>query len=95
MDRHELHRYEEARKRVKKIKGFYIHFIVYVLVNFLLISINLFTLSSESGIWFIYPLLGWGIGIVSHGISVFGLGRLFGASWEEKKIQEILNKDRK
>jgi hypothetical protein len=33
-------------------------------------------------------MLGWGIGLVAHGMSVFAIGK----SWEERKIREILEK---
>ncbi|NJS41067.1 2TM domain-containing protein [Candidatus Gracilibacteria bacterium] len=38
----------------------------------------------------------WGIGILFHaaGVYIFD-GRFFGADWEEKKIQEILDKQSK
>ncbi len=42
--------------------------------------------------WFFYPLLGWGIGLGSHGISIIASGR-FGSEWEKKKIQEYMDKD--
>ncbi|MFW6383205.1 MAG: 2TM domain-containing protein [Nanoarchaeota archaeon] len=37
---------------------------VYILVNTMLITINI--LYSPGEIWFFFPLLGWGIGLVSH-----------------------------
>jgi hypothetical protein len=46
--------YRRAKIRVGQIKGFYVHAIVYVLVNALLITINLLT--SPDHIWFFYPL---------------------------------------
>ncbi len=49
--------------------GFKIHFAVYVLVNLLLIVINLLTTPDE--LWFYWPLLGWGIGIIAHGAAVY------------------------
>jgi hypothetical protein len=33
-------------------------------------------------------MLGWGLGVLFHAFETFGYGK----SWEEKKIQEILNK---
>ncbi len=47
--------------------GFRIHFFAYVLVNALLIAINL--LLTPHTLWFYWPLLGWGIGIVAHGLA--------------------------
>ena len=82
--------YNRARRRVRQIKGFYIHATIYVLVNALLIAINLGT--SRGEVWFFWPLLGWGIGLAVHGLSVFGLGGLWGKEWEERKIKEIIDK---
>ena len=33
--------------------------------------------------WFFWPLLGWGIGIVSHAFTTFGVFGIFGRDWEE------------
>lgn len=82
--------YDQAVKRVQAVKSFYIHLIFYVLVNFGLICIN-FIYSPEDK-WFIYPLFGWGIGIISHGVSVFCKDLLFGKKWEEKQIEKYLKK---
>ncbi|MFH1279470.1 MAG: 2TM domain-containing protein [Candidatus Eisenbacteria bacterium] len=86
-------RYERAKKRVQEIKGFYSHLITYVLVNALLFLIDL--LSRDGHWWFYWPMLGWGIGLVAHGLSVFGILGLFGPGWEEKKIRELMEKDRR
>jgi len=36
----------------------------------------------------------WGIGLVAHGLSVFGKNLFFSSNWEEKKIQEFMDKDK-
>jgi hypothetical protein len=61
--------YESAKKRVEVKIGFYSHLGVYAGVNLLLIIINL--LSSPEYLWFRWPLLGWGIGLLFHGLRVF------------------------
>jgi hypothetical protein len=61
--------YHEARQRVAAKIGFYIHLVVYVCVNIVLIVINFAT--SSDYLWFKWPLLGWGIGILFHALSVF------------------------
>lgn len=43
---------------------FLVHFIVYIVVNIILILLNL--LFSPSVIWFPYPLIGWGLGLAAH-----------------------------
>ncbi|HZG55370.1 2TM domain-containing protein [Paenibacillus sp.] len=78
--------YEEAKDRVKKLKEFYQHLVVYVLVNFGLIILNLIT----GTWWFVFPLLGWGIGIAAHGLSVFA--HRWGNNWQEEKIKELMEK---
>ena len=77
---------------MEEIKGFYIHLIVYISVNIAMFLVNI--LSSPEELWFYWPLLGWGVGIVAHGISVFGIRGAFGPEWEERKIREIMQKDR-
>lgn len=91
-------RYELAYKRVKRIKGFYIHAFVYVLVNAFIIvsSFNRSLLGNEVFFrWETFSTaLFWGIGLLAHGLSVFGRNLFFSADWEEKKIQEFMDKDK-
>lgn len=77
--------YERAVKRVKELKGFYGNLISYCIVIPFLVIINLLTSPKE--IWFYWPMLGWGIGLLAHGMNVFAIGK----NWEEKKIREIMN----
>lgn len=81
-------RYKKAQKRVKELKDFYMNLISYCIVIPFLIFINLFTRSSFH--WFWFPVFGWGIGLASHAFQVFGVGE----SWQEKKIREIMNKQK-
>lgn len=80
--------YERAQKRVKEIKGFYGNLISYCIVIPFLVILNLIT--NPKNFWFYWPMLGWGMGVAAHGMSVFTIGK----GWEEKKIREILEKDR-
>lgn len=77
--------YERASKRVKELKGFYGNLTSYCLVIPFLIFVNLYT--SPQYLWFFWPMLGWGIGLASHAIAVFGISR----DWEERQIQKILD----
>jgi hypothetical protein len=85
----EDNKYQKAKERVRELRGFYSHLGAYVVVNSLLFLINITT--SPDVLWFYWPLLGWGTGLVMHAVYVFGLGRWFGPDWEEKKIQEIID----
>lgn len=63
--------YAIARRRAEAKYGFFIHAAVYAAVMVLLVIINLMT--SPSDIWFIWPLMGWGIAVALHGLRVFVL----------------------
>ncbi|MEN9488492.1 MAG: hypothetical protein RL494_757 [Bacteroidota bacterium] len=77
--------YFKAKERVKKLKGFYGNLISYCTVIPILIFINLnYTPEFQ---WFWFSAGGWGLGLLFHAFETFGYGK----SWEEKKIQEILN----
>ena len=87
----EEERYFKARKRVEEIKGFYGNLIAYVVVNIGLMVLNLLT--SPGYLWFFWPMLGWGIGVLFHGMKVFNYMPFFGKEWEEKKIKEFMDKE--
>jgi hypothetical protein len=92
-------RYNIAFKRVKRIKGFYTHLLVFILVNAFIICGNYFGKRSENGVFWSWETFStaffWGIGLVAHGMSVFGRNIFFGDDWEEKKIQELIEKENK
>ena len=92
-------RYNLAYKRVKKIKGFHVHALVFVLVNAFIIisSYNRSLFGNEVFLrWetFSTAFL-WGIGLLVHGLSVFGRNIFFGQNWEERKIQEFMEKEKR
>jgi len=58
----------QARRRVGRKMGFYVHATVYVLVNLGLWAIATVT---GRGPWNVWPLLGWGLGLAIHGIVTF------------------------
>ncbi|MDE1221786.1 helix-turn-helix domain-containing protein [Vibrio aestuarianus] len=76
--------------QVRAIKGFYSHLMTYVLVIGLLFAINLLTDSSY--IWAWWPAMGWGIGIINHGLNAFEVFNLFGAKWERRQIEKRLGR---
>jgi hypothetical protein len=70
--------YKEAKKRLEEKKGFRIHTIVYVVVNAMLATIWWFTGAKITGAgvpWFVFPLGGWGIGLLFHGLGVYVFSR--------------------
>jgi 2TM domain len=78
----------KAKREVTALKGFLIHALVYACVMSGLVALNI--LLPKSGWWFQWPLLGWGIGLLVHGLLVFSPIHLFDRDWEERKIRERL-----
>lgn len=88
--------WEKARERVQELKGFYAHAAVFLFANIALVILNLATLHKNDGIlWFVWPLIGWGIVLAVHAVSVFGLGRFLGREWEQRHIQQELDRRRR
>lgn len=85
--------YYRAKKQVDEIKGFYGNLLSYCIVIPFLIFLNYQT--SWSFQWFWFPMLGWGIGLAVHGLSVFLPDFILGKSWEERKIKQLMEEDKK
>lgn len=80
--------YKTAKRRVIAKKGFKIHLVVYIAVSILLFVIS----KTGNQNWWIYPVLGWGIGVVTHGVSLYSA---LGTSKEIQKELELLRKQQK
>ena len=82
--------YEQAKKRVEEKKGFFIHLIVYIVVNIMLVLLWAFVAGGGFP-WFIIVLGGWSIGLFSHFLVVF----VFGAKSDRAAIEKEAEKIRK
>jgi hypothetical protein len=80
----EVDAYLKAKKQVKDMKDFYGNLISYCFVIPLLVLINYQT--SWQFKWFIFPMIGWGLGVALQAFSVFGYGKI----WEDKKVNQIM-----
>ena len=81
---------EQAIAAVRDIKGFYSHLTSYVCVITLLWVIN--WLTDADYYWAKWPTLGWGIGIVSHALSVWEVFNFFGPEWEKRQVEKRLGR---
>ena len=83
---------EEERiiEYVRDLKGFYTHLTSYVLVMLALFVINL--VFTPGYIWAFWAALGWGIGILVHGLNVFELINWFGPDWERRQVEKRLGR---
>ena len=75
-------------------RGFLSHLGTYLVVNAFLVAINLFTDGNVD--WAVYPILGWGLGVAIHAISVFTRKTEdFQQQFEEWKRSRRVTEDRK
>lgn len=81
---------QRALEYVRDVKGFYSHLMSYAVTIVLLFAINYFV--SPEYIWAWWVVLGWGIGIVSHGLSVFEVFKFFDADWEKRQVEKRLKR---
>lgn len=79
--------YLNATRNVERKIGFFIHLLVYLVVNSVLLTINY---RQHIGVpWSFGPLFGWGIGLLVHGLSVFL--HTAGAGWRQRMIAKELD----
>ncbi len=81
---------QEALEYVRDIKGFYSHFIIY-LISITAMVISTFFYKTDYP-WYIWPALGWGLGVAAHGLAVFEWFSLFGAGWEKRQVEKRLKR---
>lgn len=70
-----------AQRRAKAKLGWYAHASVYLLVNLFLATLSF----SSDRHWALFPALGWGLGLLVHGIAVFVLAG--GTDLHERLVQ--------
>ena len=89
----------KARNKVEKLKQFYTHLVVYIVINSVITAVKLMrnidngeTLN-EAIFDFatIATWLLWGIALAIHAFSVFGIPLILGDDWEERKIEKYMN----
>ncbi len=98
--------YKHAKKRVEKERSFFIHLVVYIVINIailffrykLLLLIDANTRADENFIfWWRFGTLstplGWGIGLLFHYLWTYKKTFLFNKKWENKKIKELMEKE--
>lgn len=83
----------KAKKKVEELKKFYGHLTTYLAVNLFLMMINLLT--APEFLWFLIPLFAWGIAILSQGMKVYDYHLFLGKNWEDRKMQEWIEKEKR
>lgn len=83
-------RYSRAKKKVEDLKGFYIHFAIYCIMVPVFVYLNYISTDFP---WALFPILGWGWGVLGHAAEVFGWNPFFNKKWEARKIEELMEDD--
>lgn len=84
--------YNIARQKVNRKKRFYSHLSAYITMGIFFFILNVLT--SYGDWWFYFPMLSWGIGLLIHYFTIFGIPGVvnYEDGWEERAIQEELQK---
>lgn len=94
-------KYNRAKRRVERLRAFYTHLTVYVIINTIItiikINRNLNLGETFADAFYDFATLAswllWGIAIAIHAFSVFGLPLILGKNWEEDKIEQYMEQD--
>ncbi len=95
--------YMMAKHKAEKLKRFYVHGIIYLIVNIILIVLKVtrnlnngeifneafFDLSTFS------TAIIWGVFLAMHAFSVFGPSFILGHDWEEAKLKKYMKEEEK
>ena len=80
--------YNEARQIVAQKKKFYANFTSWAIMTVFFFAVNMTT--SPGFHWWIFPTLGWGVGVAHQFISVFGIFK--SKDWEKREIKKEMDK---
>ncbi len=77
--------YHEAVRRMKAQKRFRIHLIVFLSIQTMVVILN--ALFWQGYAWAVWPILGWGVGLLFHAASAYAPR---GNRLDEKHVLEIM-----
>ena len=80
--------YKEAKKLVQKKKGFYGNFISWFIMSIFFFVLNM-TMNTHFH-WWIFPVLGWGIGVAYQYVETFGIFN--SKNWEKREIEKEMSR---
>lgn len=79
-----------AIRRIKEKNDFRSHLIVYVVINAMLVAIWFMVTGGNAFFWPIVPILGWGVGLVLHGYTVYR-GNVITETQITREMRELPN----
>lgn len=90
--------YQKAKRQVERLRGFYSHLFIYIIINLVIVYYNYTHLKTgESYFQFknFFTATFWGIGILAHAAVVFVSKASYLQKWEERKIRELMEKEKR
>jgi hypothetical protein len=85
--------YRTARRRVRMLRGWYVHALIYACVIVGLWTAYALSTHSPRFAWPLPPTLGWGLGLAIHGLVVWLGTSNRGRQWEARKIEQYMHED--
>lgn len=79
-----------AFNKVRRLRGYYLHLLIYLVMNLSLAILNLLT--TPETLWFIGSPIFWGMGLLIHTFRVFVFDQYFGAQWERAQVEKHLGR---
>ena len=80
----------EALEYVQNLKGFHLNWITALLVLPCLCALNYYL--TPNVLWVTWAAAGWGMGLVLHALTMYGLFGVFNTKWERRAVEKRLNK---
>jgi membrane protein YdbS with pleckstrin-like domain len=81
---------EEARRYVRRLRILYTILGIYLVLSVMWFAIDM--ADGTESIWFYWPMLGTGIIVAVTAVVLLGIGGLFGADWERRRIDRYLER---
>jgi transcriptional regulator with XRE-family HTH domain len=79
-----------ALAHVRRVKGFYLHLVQYAVVIGVLTVINV--MLYRHYFWVGWVALGWGLGVLLHGLKAFDKIPFLNAAWEQRQVERYLGR---
>jgi peptidoglycan/LPS O-acetylase OafA/YrhL len=81
---------EEARRWVRRLRILYTVLGIYLVLSLMWFAIDM--ADGTESIWFYWPMLGTGVLVAVVAVVLLGVGGLFGADWERRRVERYLER---
>ena len=82
----------EARRWIRRKRIFYTLVGIYATLSVMWFLIDM--ADGTESIWFFWPMLGTGVAVGIVGVTLAGVGGLFGAAWENRQVERYVRERR-